>query len=129
MKYRFSSLRFDFLTKIEHIKYESLRLKFDSSQTQQLSSEQSRNHRISKAFFKNNENLLVSHHLNREQPSESSQNSVENSWESITLPFSSNDSLRMQFQRFQTNFIRVGRCLELIDYMASNVAYSHAQTD
>jgi len=41
------------------------------------------------------------------------------------LPFKSNPELSFKFRRFYTNQVRIGRLLELMDYIASTVSYNY----
>lgn len=46
----------------------------------------------------------------------------------VTLPFSSNEQLRQKMVQFFTQNVRVGRVLELMDYIAANVAYRYCSS-
>ena len=47
----------------------------------------------------------------------------------INLPFKNNLNLRKRMTQFSSSNIRVGRLLELMDYIAANVAYRYCTPD
>jgi len=47
----------------------------------------------------------------------------------INLPFENNHTLRKKMTQFSSNNIRAGRLLELMDYIAANVAYRYCTPD
>ena len=47
----------------------------------------------------------------------------------IVLPFQNNLNLRKKMTQFSSSNIRVGRLLELMDYIAANVAYRYCTPD
>ena len=53
-------------------------------------------------------------------------NSPSNSWYKVVVPIANNPDLRFKFVRFYTNAVRIGRLLEIMDYIAVTVAYKYA---
>ena len=54
-----SQLRVNFLKTIDHIREDSMRLKYLPEELLTLDAEQTNNHIVANAFFKNTENLIV----------------------------------------------------------------------
>lgn len=48
-----------------------------------------------------------------------------NAWQRIIFPFKSNSVIRDRVQRFNTDEIRVGKLLEVLDMTAGTVAYNY----
>lgn len=56
-------------------------------------------------------------------------NTPSGSWIRFKYPLGSNIGLRDGFKRFYSEGIRVGRMLEIMDYLAGTVAYRYCKED
>jgi len=59
----------------------------------------------------------------RREPSDA--NTPSNSWLQVCIPFGRNKNLRENFCRFWSNSIRIGRLLEILDYIGGSISYSY----
>ncbi|CAK72580.1 unnamed protein product (macronuclear) [Paramecium tetraurelia] len=108
-------------SKLGQLQYQGIMMKVPSQMQKEENSEEDR---LVKAFFtKNHEQIKVYGHSQREPNEKSS--SPRNSWYKVVLPFKSNPELSFKFRRFYTNQVRIGRLLELMDYIASTVSYNY----
>ncbi|KAM3134206.1 hypothetical protein pb186bvf_013724 [Paramecium bursaria] len=62
-------------------------------------------------------------------PSDRTYNTPSNSYLQLFVPLGSNKRLRSQFTRLNTNFLRIGRLLELLDALTGMTAYRYCYTD
>ena len=58
-------------------------------------------------------------------PQLADKNTPSGSWVRFVFPLEKNLSIRPAFQRFYNKGIRMGRILELMDYVAATVAYKY----
>lgn len=53
------------------------------------------------------------------------ENTPAHSWSRLTLPFTSSVKLRERFSQFDTDRVRIGKVLEVLDAFSADIAYRH----
>ena len=94
-------------------------------ESRQLSKEECLEDRVVQTFFDvSNVHIIVSEAAQRLKEIKD-HSTPGHSFYQITLPFSENPNLRRKMIQFSNSAIRTGRLLELMDYIAANVAYRY----
>ena len=62
-----------------------------------------------------------------EEPKHSNVNTVKNSFIRVIMPFEKSFELTEMFVRFDTNKVRIGKLLEIMDFLSGRVCYKHLQ--
>ena len=87
------------------------------------------NDRVVQTFFDNSSSKInVSEAWNRLKEVKDF-SSPTHSFYQFQLPFSNNPQLKKKMVQFFDNRIRIGRVLEMMDYIAANVAYRYCSPD
>lgn len=80
--------------------------------------------RVVQTFF-DTSNIVIKISEAQDRLNDMSFSTPAHSFYQFLLPFHDNNNLRRKMIQFSSNHIRIGRMLELMDYMAANVAYRY----
>lgn len=119
-----SAILLNFRRKLSALEYISSSMQVPLTSTRKLSTSELQNNRIVKTFFSSDpDEVSIYEHLNKVSVPDTSINYPRNAWSQVVLPLSKNLELRNKFVRFYTNKMRVGRILEVLDYVATHTSY------
>ena len=90
-----------------------------------LSPEEVKNDYLVKGFFPNQTEQIEIYECKNKNFSDLGVNYPRNCWHQVRLPFSKDADMRKKFVRFYSSNLRVGRILEVLDYIGVTTCYKY----
>ena len=111
--------------KLNFVQYKETMMRISKQNLYQLTPEQVRQDYLVRSFFPNHSDQIEIHEAANQDLSNRAISYPRNCWHQIRLPFSKCPEMRLKFTRFYSPSLRIGRILEILDYIGVTTTYKY----
>ena len=115
----------NFKRNVNSLESQASRMIVPDNLKREFSESEKENNRLIKAFLISPKEIRVFEHLKGNEKDKILTPNY--SWTEVILPLKTDKFLRSKFIKFYTNYVRIGRILEVLDFMAGSCAYKHCE--